>query len=329
MNIFHFLLRKKEMEDIQKDKTLTPKEKMEKIQELMKRKQEIKSNFQKKCPHYQKNCSQFYFSCCKIYDPCKRCHMERNICKNPILETIQCNECSFTQKPSPSCKSCSIPFSTYYCSICSIWSDIDDIYHCDECGICRRGTRESTFHCDRCGTCFQKSFFENHKCLKTSYKEKECIICHEQLFHSCENSFSLPCSHFIHLKCFQEYISYGNYGCPLCKKSMLDMSDHWNYLRNMIQEHPLEKGMIPIKEGSIVSSNFGKFKINSIKDNRYKGEFIDWKLKDGNYSKGYLSSIGEKIYILIYCNDCLKKSYTEYHHYGLECKHCYGFNTQE
>ena len=107
------------------------------------------------------------------------------------------------------------------------------------------------------------------------------------------------------------------------------MTEQWNYIRNKIKEHPLQKDIIPIKEGSIVSSRFGKFKINSITENRYEGEFIDWKLKDGTYSKGYLSSIGEELYILIYCNDCLQKSYSIYHHYGLECKHCHGFNTQE
>ena len=317
------------MEEIQKDKTLTSKEKMEKIREFMKRKEELESNFEKKCSHYEKKCSRFYFSCCKVYDPCKRCHLEREICKNPILETVQCNICLLEQNPSPSCKSCSIPFSTYYCSICSIWSDVDDIYHCNECRICRRGTRESTFHCYQCGTCFKKDFENNHKCFKKSYTEEECIICHEKLFQSCEESFSLQCSHFIHLKCYQEYISYGNYGCPICKKSLLDMTEQWNYIRNKIKENPLDEDMISIKEGSIVSSQFGKFKIHSIKDNQYIGDFIEWKLKDGNYSKGFLSSIEKKLYILIYCNDCLQKSYSIYHHYGLECNFCHGFNTQE
>ena len=73
------------MEKIQKDKTLTPKEKMVKIREFMKRKEELKSNIETECSHYEKKCSQFYFSCCNVYDPCKRCHLERETCKTLLL----------------------------------------------------------------------------------------------------------------------------------------------------------------------------------------------------------------------------------------------------
>lgn len=317
------------MEEIQKDKTLTSLQKMKKIQEEVRKRIKNKCNFNRECTHYKKKCSQFFFSCCQIHDPCRRCHLERNICQEPILDTIQCNQCLTIQKPSSSCIFCFIPFSKYYCDICSIWTDLDDVYHCLDCGICRKGTKETTFHCDTCQTCFHQKFFHSHQCFQTSYKEKKCLLCHEDLFSSQEESFSIPCSHFIHMKCFKEYISYGNFTCPQCKKTLYDMTEEWNYRRKMIQEHPLTDEIISIKEGSIVPSLFGKFKIIKIEKGNYKGEFIDWVLKDGIFAKGYLSSIIKKPYILIYCNDCLKKSYTQYHHYGLECNHCFSFNTQE
>lgn len=317
------------MDEIQKDKNLTPNEKMNRIRLLLGRKNKPKSNRNRECEHYEKKCSQFYFSCCKIYDPCKRCHMERNLCENPIVESVECNICFKEQEPSKFCKFCSTSFASYYCSICFIWTDVDDVYHCDQCGICRRGTRETTFHCNKCGTCFHKKFQRDHICFKTSYKEKQCIICHEKLFQSCEQSFSLKCSHFVHTKCFQEYISYGNYTCTFCKKSILDMTEQWNYIRKKIEENPIEEDMMSINEGSIVSSKYGKFKIKCIKNNKYEGEFVEWKLRDGSFSKGYLSSIEKKLYVLVYCNDCLKKSYSVHHPYGRECKYCKGFNTQE
>ena len=39
--------------------------------------------------------------------------------------------------------------------------------------------------------------------------------------------------------------------------------------------------------------------------------------------------IKKNIYKNIYCNDCENKSTTQFHFYGLECKSCGSFNTQE
>ena len=75
-------------------------------------------------------------------------------------------------------------------------------------------------------TCFHQKFFHSHQCFQTSYKEKKCVLCHEDLFSSQEESFSIPCSHFIHMKCFKEYISYGNFTCPQCKKTLYDISKY-------------------------------------------------------------------------------------------------------
>lgn len=316
--------------EIQKDKTLSSEEKMKKIQELMTPKPTHKSNYNVECEHYKKNCSRFYFSCCGLYDPCMRCHRERNICKRPILEKITCNKCSLEQEPSPQCKRCSILFGNFYCNICSIWTERTDIYHCNDCGICRVGPREVTFHCFDCGTCFHKSDY-NHICSKKSYKEEVCIICKEDLFTSQKEFISLPCSHFIHQECFQDCLQYQRYQCPFCKKSMINMESIWSIIRKEIKRNKVPEDMIEIKENNIIPTRYGKFKIKEITDLIYKGNFIDWKLKDGSlvFASLQKKDLEKNIYLQIYCNDCEKKSYSLYHFYGLMCNFCKGFNTQE
>lgn len=317
--------------EIQKDITLSQQEKSKKIQEIMMNNTNVKqqSNLSTHCHHYEKNCSHFEFECCSVIDPCRRCHLERNTCQHCKVKTIVCLSCKMKQTPSSHCVQCNEPFSTTYCNLCQLWTT-RQIYHCEECGICRIGTREETFHCHNCKMCFSNENKE-HECLNTSFEEGTCVVCNESVFNNQSSSFFLKCSHFIHSPCFEKYVEFGNYNCPLCKKSISDMTEHWNRIRQQIQVTPVPKDVVVIKENNIVPTKFGRFQVSSIKDFMYGGHFVDWKLKNGTlvYGRLHEKSITKNIYISIYCNDCEKKSSTLYHFYGLECKHCGGFNTQQ
>nr|GME04263.1 E3 ubiquitin-protein ligase miel1 [Ipomoea batatas] len=56
-----------------------------------------------------------------------------------------------------------------------------DQYHCNECGICRIGSRENFFHCQKCGSCYSVDLRDNHMCVENSMK-RYCPICYEFLF---------------------------------------------------------------------------------------------------------------------------------------------------
>ena len=43
----------------------------------------------------------------------------------------------------------------------------------------------------------------------------------------------LPCGHFMHSHCFAQYTRY-NYSCPICSKSMGDMSIYFGMLDSMV-----------------------------------------------------------------------------------------------
>lgn len=322
--------KRKEIRRIQRDSTLSSQEKVERIQRLMNPLEDRisqKSNENNECNHYKKKCSQFYFSCCGIYDPCRRCHLERNHCKDPKIETIKCLECKTEQKPSNECIKCKIKFSNYYCDKCYLWSDDGNIYHCDECGLCRKGKRDHFFHCNICKGCFNK---ENHICINYNYKNSQCSLCHEELFSSYKSYFQLPCKHLIHNDCFEEYIKHSNFSCPICRKSMFPMEHIWVHIRQKIKEEPIPKNYFKIVEGDKIPTPYGIFKVETIKE-KYYGSFIEWRLKDGTNAFGILdkSIIQGNKYKDIYCNDCNKSGLSLFHFYGFECKFCKGFNTQE
>ena len=44
---------------------------------------------------------------------------------------------------------------------------------------------------------------------------------------------SRPCSHLLHLTCYQDMLAQGLYACPTCGLAMQDMSRYW---RNMDAE---------------------------------------------------------------------------------------------
>ncbi|KAK3161776.1 hypothetical protein QOZ80_1BG0081260 [Eleusine coracana subsp. coracana] len=58
----------------------------------------------------------------------------------------------------------------------------------------------------------------------------DCPICFEYLFESTNDVSVLPCGHTIHVKCLKEMEEHCQFACPLCSKSVCDMSKAWERL---------------------------------------------------------------------------------------------------
>lgn len=340
---------------IKADETLTEKEKSIKIQQIFSsnfvNQIQSQSNVSSTCSHYIKQCSKFKFACCNTIDPCKRCHLERGNC-NPTdikITHITCNLCGLEQEPSPQCSNsaCGVEFAPSYCGICQIWTP-KQIYHCVDCGLCRVGTAQTLYHCVDCGICINKSTTSDftHQCIGvgvgmgrkiTNQNERLCVVCSESTFNSQSPSINLPCSHFIHQSCYNQCLQQFNYKCPHCKKSICNLRTHWNFIRSQIKLYPIPNEMIPIEPEDIVDTPYGKFKVNKINiiegTKLFEGEFVDWFTdKNSKYNVSAIlnySVVKKNLYKSIYCNDCGKNSQTPFHFYGLECKECGSFNTQE
>lgn len=293
-----------------------------------------KSNESLTCKHYNKNCSRFQFDCCGIIDPCHRCHYAREICdkKPPQISQIKCNICHTLQPPSQNCTNCNVQFSKSYCEKCKIWTSLE-IFHCDECGFCRVGKNGSTFHCQSCDACFSTEGI--HVCAKTQLKDSFCPLCLESVHTAQKQSEILPCGHVLHLDCRREAFKKGEYRCPTCRKSLVDMRNVWTNIRQSIQAQPIPARFFPIQEGDVVHSPYGDFKVVSkrpieiTEDQMCEGFLLDWVLSDGTAAKASLldSCLSKKRRKLIWCYDCETKSTVDFHFLGLECKGCGGFNT--
>ena len=94
------------------------------------------------CQHYERNVKMQCASCDKWY-PCRLCHDAKEDHKLPRFETrhMLCMLCGTPQKVSDVCIACGELAAQYYCDICKLWENRQSkpIYHCHDCGICRRG----------------------------------------------------------------------------------------------------------------------------------------------------------------------------------------------
>ncbi len=304
------------------------------------------SNNAKTCQHYKnKKCSQFHFDCCQIRDPCHRCHLARG-CEQrpPLISSIICSECQVQQLPSQYCSNatCLVKFSNSYCEKCKIWTDVE-IFHCDKCGVCRVGKESEVFHCDNCEACFGIEGRSHHRCAKTKLKDTNCPICLESVHTAQKASNILPCGHVVHGECWKQAATRGEYRCPTCRKSLVNMRLVWNNIRNSIALQPIPRGFFPIKEGDVTTSPFGDFVLvrkrlvmdcpvdqqNNKDKIMWEGYFHNWQLSNGSVTKAFLqeSVLDKKRALQVWCFDCENKSTTQFHFLGLECKNCGGFNT--
>ncbi|KAI8522748.1 hypothetical protein RHMOL_Rhmol13G0021100 [Rhododendron molle] len=136
--------------------------------------------------------------------------------------------------------------SQVICAVCDTEQQTrKEQFHCDDCGICRVGGREKFFHCKKCG---KRSDYlpgyviirllvglhDNHLCVENSMKN-HCPICYEYLFDSIQSTTIMRCGHTMHKNCFDEMLVQNQYRCPICSKSVCDMSRTWERLDEEVQ----------------------------------------------------------------------------------------------
>lgn len=188
------------------------------------------------CAHYKRKC-EILAPCCGIWYPCRHCHNEKyrgpksSGCKTEQLprtevKKIRCLVCEEEQSLSTNCIKCGVLFARYYCEKCCFYDDAENknIFHCDDCRMCRIGKKEENEHCYNCGICINKSLKEDHKCIEI--QGQNCPICMEPLLESIKPYIQLErCYHWIHLKCLDDYERQNRSNrCPVCGTSLFKMS---------------------------------------------------------------------------------------------------------
>ena len=229
-------LRKKiqEINNSQDDQKIKNKKIFELMNQNFKKKEQDENGIQHQqleCTHYKRKCN-IMSPCCQIEFPCRLCHDENSDhqMNRFDIKQIICRECNFLQNTGNKCVNCSVIFANYHCEICNLWLDneVNPVFHCHDCGICRKGNKEDFFHCKKCNLCINKSKENQHKCVENT-ANSNCPCCNNNLFNSTESITVLQCGHTIHCDCLMEYTKY-NYECPICKKSLCDLSDYWKQI---------------------------------------------------------------------------------------------------
>jgi len=120
----------------------------------------------------------------------------------------------------------------YYCSVCKLWDNSSDrsVYHCPYCNVCRvgQGLGIDYRHCMACNCCVELRPGVKHQCISQAIEGK-CPICFECLRFTTQPLKGLPCGHVLHLGCYKQWRALG-YTCPVCVKSMDDMSEYFSRL---------------------------------------------------------------------------------------------------
>ncbi|KAH7432042.1 hypothetical protein KP509_07G005500 [Ceratopteris richardii] len=210
-----------------------------------------KGSFLYGCQHYRRKC-KIRAPCCNEFFDCRHCHNEAKSagsgsgsCDHDTLvrqnvAKVICSICETEQDVQQFCQNCGVCMGEYFCSKCKFFDD--DVskqqFHCDKCGICRVGGKENFFHCEKCGCCYSVSLQNKHICVEKSM-EQNCPICYEYLFDSLKAISVMRCGHTMHSHCLDEMQSHSQYSCPVCSKSVFDMSNVWRHLDQEIAVTPM------------------------------------------------------------------------------------------
>ncbi|CDK27428.1 unnamed protein product [Kuraishia capsulata CBS 1993] len=198
------------------------------------------------CQHYQRNC-KVECPICKRWFTCRFCHdavvKDHALPRNQIRHVL-CMFCSTPQRPAQYCinPDCGKILAEYYCDKCKLFDNdpVKDIYHCDDCGICRLGLglNQDFFHCRNCDACISIELKEGgHRCIENS-THADCPICEEYMFNSTRTVCVMSCGHAIHQSCYDEYTQH-SYKCPICSRTITNMETQFRVMDNEIDEQPL------------------------------------------------------------------------------------------
>ncbi|PON96641.1 43kDa postsynaptic protein [Trema orientale] len=192
------------------------------------------------CEHYRRRC-KIRAPCCDQIFSCRHCHNEatsslsnpkdrHEIVRHDVKQVV-CSLCNTEQQVAQVCSNCGVNMGEYFCGICKFYDDETKKkqFHCDECGICRVGGRENFFHCLKCGSCYTVNVRDNHQCVENSMK-CHCPVCYEYLFDSVKGTTIMKCGHTMHEECYTEMAKKNQYRCPICSKTIFNMSANWRLM---------------------------------------------------------------------------------------------------
>ncbi|CAK9182822.1 unnamed protein product [Ilex paraguariensis] len=194
------------------------------------------------CTHYRRRCKIRAPCCDEVFD-CKHCH-------NEAKNTLEIDPLRRHDIPRHE-------VTKVICSLCSTEQDVQQ--YCISCGVCMGKFQKAnttatnveyaeleartisfiaTNVCLGPGCCYSKSIKDTHHCVERAMHHN-CPVCFEYLFETRKEITVLRCGHPIHLECVQEMEQHYRYKCPVCSKSICDMSKLWEKLDQEVAATPM------------------------------------------------------------------------------------------
>ncbi|PNS14091.1 hypothetical protein CAC42_6604 [Sphaceloma murrayae] len=283
------------------------------------------------CKHYKRNVKVQCYDC-QMWFPCRHCHDAspdlpwQHHLNRRKTQNMLCMLCKTPQPASEVCTSCGVEAAYYYCSKCKLWDNDSTkrIYHCDDCGICRRGEGlgKDFVHCKRCNVCISISTSNSHPCIERA-TDCDCPLCLEYLFSSSTPVVSLLCGHYMHSACYKELMNV-TYRCPVCNKSAVNMELQWRKLDDEIRVQPMPEEDFEDEEPEEERSSTPEPPDTT--DSRLSAGLSNLSLFNRPSSQ-QRRRVPRKVWVG--CNDCGGRGYTPFHWLGLKCPRCDGYNTNQ
>jgi len=180
----------------------------------------LSTTLEKNCNSY--GCTLFCPLCIKFVC-CVRCHIneigegldhwDKATNESKDVFQVKCKHCQLQQPlTTDKCISCQKTFASYVCTKCPTFNSTlvkDQLWHCDDCEVCRRGNKDEFEHCLKCCMCVKKGV---HQCYNNT-----CPICLDSVSKSFDHIVQLPCNHSIHKSCWVSTMS----NCPICRQCVV------------------------------------------------------------------------------------------------------------
>jgi len=282
------------------------------------------------CVHYERNCN-IVAPCCKRIFGCRICHDELTESGHPpmnrfLIREVVCKNCNTQQQASNQCINCQTVFGEYHCSICNLWMSMVRVMAVLRmlqiigfricANLMRALLRFATFFAD----VLTDSVSINQLQAKKPFHCDQCGFCRvggvESFRHCNECCMCIAVTVFETHQCFKD--KYKN-NCPVCREDMFSSRQSPQDLPcgHAIHAHCFRKlagfdYRCPICKKTVVSQ---------------QSMAAAWEARARDIAEHPMPADLQRI-VDIMCNDCESKStHRQWHFLGIQCPRCSSFNT--
>ncbi|KAL0447472.1 UNVERIFIED_CONTAM: putative E3 ubiquitin-protein ligase RZFP34 [Sesamum latifolium] len=186
------------------------------------------------CSHYRRRCRIRAPCCNEIFD-CRHCHNEaknsisieqklRHDVPRHLVEKVICSLCA-TEQEVWFVLVVILRFNKSAKIVVYAWEDIS-VQFANCLMMIRLRNSIIAMAVASAGCCYSVLLKSSHPCVERAMHQN-CPVCFEYLFESRNDVIALPCGHTIHKSCLEEMKEHYQYACPICSKSVCDMSKVW------------------------------------------------------------------------------------------------------